>query len=269
MLCADCSSLAPSLMDRLSSSRFSISNRLARLSSNWGLPDALARLGLADPSAPLHPGPAQPSPIAEEAGAGQEANQAAMDQAGSGEQQPQQQQEDQQQQLQPQPQEQQAPDAYIKLDPRQSIAGGKRLQRQSAQQHKHLSASNEGKLLSEAALVEKGSSDVSGKGSDGGEGDADAAKQTAAGHTDPAHPVSSSSPAGRAAFASLGNIQSSPLQSEVQNLAWATFCRQSGITTRCMALAALTCTCQATILTGHVRKHMSGAAGTSTVLTVK
>lgn len=57
-------------MNRLSS-RFSIGNRLARLSTNWGLPDALQRLGLADPSAPLHPAPPQPapqhSPIAKEA----------------------------------------------------------------------------------------------------------------------------------------------------------------------------------------------------------
>ncbi|KAA6426763.1 MAG: Serine threonine- kinase haspin [Trebouxia sp. A1-2] len=40
-------SLVPSLMSRLSS-RFSIGNRLARLSTNWGVPDALQRLGLVD-----------------------------------------------------------------------------------------------------------------------------------------------------------------------------------------------------------------------------
>lgn len=63
-------SLAPSLMSRLSS-RFSIGNRLARLSTNWGVPDALQRLGLVDPSAPIHPAqphrPPQQSPIAEQA----------------------------------------------------------------------------------------------------------------------------------------------------------------------------------------------------------
>ena len=57
-------------MHRLSN-RFSLGNRLARLSTNWGLPDALQRLGLAEPSAPLHPAPVQPgslqSPIAEAA----------------------------------------------------------------------------------------------------------------------------------------------------------------------------------------------------------
>ena len=62
--------MAPSLMSRLSS-RFSIGNRLARLSTNWGVPDALQRLGLVDPSAPIHPAqphrPLQPSPIAEQA----------------------------------------------------------------------------------------------------------------------------------------------------------------------------------------------------------
>ena len=63
-------SLAPSLMSRLSS-RFSIGNRLARLSTNWGVPDALQRLGLVDPSAPVYPAqpqrPHQQSPIAEQA----------------------------------------------------------------------------------------------------------------------------------------------------------------------------------------------------------
>ena len=57
-------------MSRLSS-RFSIGNRLARLSTNWGVPDALQRLGLVDPSAPIHPAqphrPPQQSPIAEQA----------------------------------------------------------------------------------------------------------------------------------------------------------------------------------------------------------
>lgn len=203
-------------MDRLSS-RFSISNRLTRLSTNWGLPDALARLGLADPSAPLHPGPAQPSPIAEEGGVGPETDQAAVDQAGLGEQQP------QQQELQ----QQQVPDACRKFDPRQSTAGGRRLQRWSAQRQ-HLTSSSEAKLLSEAAL---GSGDVSGNGNDNGDGNADAARQTVAGHTDRAVPGSSSSPAGRAAFASLGNIQSSPLQSKLPQLAQATVCRTLGITT--------------------------------------
>lgn len=227
-------------MERLSSSRFSIGN-LARLSTNWGLSDALARLGLADPSAPLHQGPAQPSPIAEEGAAGREANQAAVNQAGLGEQQPQQQ-KDQQQQLQPQPQqeqEQQAPDPYRKLYPRQSTAGGKRLQRRSAQQHNHLTASSEAKLLSEAALVEKGSSNVSGNGSDEGDSNADAARQTAAGHTDPgAEPGSSSSPAGRAAFASLGNTQSRPLQSKLPYLKQATVCRHHHSASLCKFLAA-------------------------------
>ncbi|KAL0034660.1 hypothetical protein WJX77_001494 [Trebouxia sp. C0004] len=63
-------SLAPSLMSRLSS-RFSIGNRLARLSTNWGMPEALQRLGLVNPSAPVHLAqphcPPQQSPIAEEA----------------------------------------------------------------------------------------------------------------------------------------------------------------------------------------------------------
>ncbi|DBA71502.1 TPA: hypothetical protein ACH3X2_011289 [Trebouxia sp. C0005] len=63
-------SLAPSLMSRLSS-RFSIGNRLARLSTNWGVPDALQRLGLVNPSAPVYPSqphrPPQQSPIAEQA----------------------------------------------------------------------------------------------------------------------------------------------------------------------------------------------------------
>ncbi len=62
--------MAPSLMSRLSS-RFSIGNRLARLSTNWGVPDALQRLGLVDPSVPIHPAqphrPPQQSPIAEQA----------------------------------------------------------------------------------------------------------------------------------------------------------------------------------------------------------
>ncbi len=57
-------------MSRLSS-RFSIGNRLARLSTNWGVPDALQRLGLVDLSAPIHPAqphrPPQQSPIAEQA----------------------------------------------------------------------------------------------------------------------------------------------------------------------------------------------------------
>ncbi|KAL0051746.1 hypothetical protein WJX82_001400 [Trebouxia sp. C0006] len=63
-------SLAPSLMSRLST-RFSIGNHLARLSTNWGVPDALQRLGLIDPSAPVYPAqphrPPQQSPIAEQA----------------------------------------------------------------------------------------------------------------------------------------------------------------------------------------------------------
>ncbi len=62
--------MAPSLMSRLSS-RFSIGNRLACLSTNWGVPDALQRLGLVDPSAPIHPArphcQPQQSPIAEQA----------------------------------------------------------------------------------------------------------------------------------------------------------------------------------------------------------
>lgn len=57
-------------MSRLSS-RFSIGNRLARLSTNWGVPDALQRLGLVNPSAPVYPSqphrPPQQSPIAEQA----------------------------------------------------------------------------------------------------------------------------------------------------------------------------------------------------------
>ena len=62
--------MAPSLMSRLST-RFSIGNHLARLSTNWGVPDALQRLGLIDPSAPVYPAqphrPPQQSPIAEQA----------------------------------------------------------------------------------------------------------------------------------------------------------------------------------------------------------
>lgn len=65
------------MMSRLSN-RFSIGNRLARLSTNWGIPDALQRLGLADPSACLHPAQPQQSPIAEE---GPEAADQVTDQA--------------------------------------------------------------------------------------------------------------------------------------------------------------------------------------------
>lgn len=64
-------------MSRLSN-RFSIGNRLARLSTNWGIPDALQRLGLAEPSACLHPAQPQQSPIAED---GPEAADQAADQA--------------------------------------------------------------------------------------------------------------------------------------------------------------------------------------------
>ena len=63
-------------MNRLSK-RFSIGNRLARLSTNWGIPHALQRLGLAEPSACLHPAQPQQSPIAEE---GPEAADLAADQ---------------------------------------------------------------------------------------------------------------------------------------------------------------------------------------------
>ena len=137
--------------------------------------------------APLHPGPhpglpPPPPPcscatIAEEGGVGQVADQAAVDQTGSGErqQQPQQQQEHQQQlQLQKeQEEEQQAVNAYKQLQPMQSAATTKTLQPRSAHQQKHLPASSEAQLLSEAPLVEQGFSDVSGI--DDGDSDADAA----------------------------------------------------------------------------------------------
>ena len=269
MIClgADCSrkvSLAPSLMDRLSS-RFSIGNRLARLSTNWGLPDALARLGLADPSAPLYPGPhlgpPHPSPIAEEGGEGQEAGQAAAGRLQSG----------REQQQKEQQQQQQVSQSCNAREPPQLATGGKRLQRQSRQQLQQSAASNETQLLLNAPLVERGArNDVNGKGkgegggdvatarqtaADDGHGDGDAAtaRQTAAGdghgdgdaatarqtaaddgrgdrdvgaarqtsaeNTGPEVPSSSSSPAGRAALASLGNAQSSRSQSELPRLA--------------------------------------------------
>ena len=212
----------------------------------------LARLGLAEPSASLHtgphPGPFQPSPIAEEGSGGQEADQAAEDclQAGSAQQQLQ---EGQQQQWQLQPlqqkeqqeQQHQIPGAHMKLHPMQSATGGKSLQRRSARQRKHLTASTEAKLLSEAAQK---SVDINGTDIDDGDGDGDAgaARHTAAGQTDlAAVPVSSSSPAGRAAFASLGNTRSSPLQSELPYLKHATVCRQLSTNTLhdlCMLLAA-------------------------------
>ena len=52
-------SIAPSLLNRLSS-RFSIGNRLARLSTNWGLPDALQKLGLVEPHATVLSALSQP-----------------------------------------------------------------------------------------------------------------------------------------------------------------------------------------------------------------
>ena len=235
MIClsADCSSklsLAPSLMNRLSS-RFSIGNRLARLSTNWGLPDALARLGLADPSVPLHPGPhlgpPHPSPIAEEGSVGWEAGQAAAGRLQAG--------REQQHREQQQQQQQQAPLFSHAREPIQSASGGKRLQTQSPRQHKESAASNEAMLLSKSVLSEQGASDVSGKGdgdvatarqtaADDGDGDGvgdedvGTARQTAAENTGLQVPASSASPAGRAALASLGNVQSSPLQSETPHL---------------------------------------------------
>ena len=215
-------------MDRLSS-RFSIGNHLARLSSNWGLPDALARLGLADPSAPLHPGshlgPPHPSPIAEEGSVGQEAGQAAGDSLQAGREQQQQEQQLQQQQQQQMRQPRKA------LEPNQSAVDGQRLQRRPAQQHNQLAASSQAKLLSGSVLLEQGADNVNGNGNidaattrqtaanDGhgnGDGDVSTAKQTAADHTRLEAPGSSSPPAGRAALASLGNAQSSPFQGELQ-----------------------------------------------------
>ena len=222
-------------MDRLSS-RFSIGNRLARLSTNWGLPDALARLGLADPSAPLHPGPHLGPPhsslIAEEGSVGQKTGQAAAGclQAGREQQQ--------------QKQQQQQPLFSHAREPIQSASGGKRLQRRSTQQHKESAASNAAMLFSEPVLSQQGASDVSGNGNgdvatagqtaaDDGDGDGDedegAAKQTAAENTGLKMPASSSSPVGRAALALLGNVQSSPLQSELPLLAVATICTQPDI----------------------------------------
>lgn len=190
-------------MDRLSS-RFSIGNRLARLSTNWGLPDALARLGLADPSAPLHPGP-HPSPIAEEGGPVQQSDQAAMEHQADVD--------------ELQLQQQQAPGGSEAWEPTHSAVGGNILQRQSTQQHRQLAACSEAGAFSQPALgMAHGTSDVSGSGAD----DMSPTRQSPAGQTDPAAPASAPSPAGRAAFASLGNMQSSPLQSELQLLALAT-----------------------------------------------
>ena len=238
-LCGDCRSLAPSLMDRLSS-RFSIGNRLARLSTNWGLPDALARLGLADPSAPLHPGshlgPSHPSPIAEEGSVGQEAGQAAGDSLQAGREQQQQEQQLQQQQQQQMRQPRKA------LEPNQSAVDGQRLQRRPAQQRNQSAASSEAKPLSESVLLEQRADNVNGNGNidaattrqtaandghgngggnghddDNGGGRVSTAKQTATDHTRPEAPASSSLPAGRAALASLGNARSSPFQGELQH----------------------------------------------------
>ena len=205
-------------MDRLSS-RLSIGDRLARLSTNWGLPDALARLGLADPSAPQRPGPhlgpPHPSPIAEEGGAGQAAEDCL--QAGI----------EQQQKEQQQQQQQQVRQCSEALEAPQSAAGSKRLHRQSAQQHKHSAVSNAAKLLSESVLLQRRASDITGTGN--GRDSEATARQTVAEHTTPGVPVSSSSPAGRAAFASIGNAQSSPSQGEMQRLAQGTVCAQAGI----------------------------------------
>lgn len=188
-MCGHCSkrqTLAPSLMDRLSS-RFSIGNRLARLSTNWGLPDALARLGLADPSAPLQPA-LHPSPIAEEGSTPQDSDQAAMDHVDQSQSQP-----------------QQEADRCKAWEPKHLSVGGPSLQRQSPQQHKQPAASDEATSPSQQALTTQGASDLSGNGADS----VPPARQILANQTISAAPAS---PAGRAAFASLGNTHSSPLR---------------------------------------------------------
>lgn len=244
-------------MDRLSS-RFSIGNRLARLSSNWGLPDALARLGLADPSAPLHPGshlgPPHPSPVAEEGSVGQEAGQAAGDRLQAGRQQQQKEQQQKQEPQQQQQQQQQMRQPSKALEPIQSAVNSQRLQRRPAQQHNQSAASSEAKLLSGSVLLEQGANNVNGNGNvdatttrqtaaddghgngdgnghddDNGDGSVSTAKQTAADHTRLEAPASSSPPTGRAALASLGNAQSSPFQGELQHPARQTVCTQPGI----------------------------------------
>lgn len=192
MLCGCCSkrqTLAPSLMDRLSS-RFSIGNRLARLSTNWGLPDALARLGLADPSAPLQPA-LYPSPIAEEGSTLQDSDQGAMDHVD---------------QSQSQPQPQQEADRRKAWEPKHVSVDGPVLQRQTTQQHKQPAASNEATSPSQQALTAQRNSGVSDRGAD----HVPSTGEMLANQTDSAVPASASSPAGRAAFASLGNTQSSP-----------------------------------------------------------
>ena len=203
-------------MGRLSN-RFSIGNRLARLSTNWGLPDALARLGLADPSAPLHPaphqGPPQPSPIAEEGNAEEgnaEEDEAAVTAPASA------QSASHRVEIDTELQQQQlaADDIQSRqLSQQSSLRGGRQLPRQSVHYQKHAARSAAPKPSPQPTAALQEVSDDSSSAEDQGT----AATQLPAQANDGSPPGRNAT--SRAAFASLGNAHTSPVQGELRGIA--------------------------------------------------
>ena len=199
------------MLGRLSN-RFSIGNRLARLSTNWGLPDALARLGLADPSAPLHPAPhpapPQPSPIAEEGNA--DSDEAAITAPESAESTSQYLEADTELQQQ---QQSTADDHSSRSCQQSSLRGGRQLQRQSVQCQKHAASFAAPRLSPPPTAAMRDSSDDSSSVYD----QEAAARQLPA----QAHGVAppGSNIATRAAFASLSNAPLDQMQSELRHIA--------------------------------------------------
>ena len=225
MTSVDCSkkrSLAPSLIDRLSN-RFSIGNRLARLSTNWGLPDALARLGLADPSEPLHPAPShpqpQPSPITEET---EGSSEAAADDVGNS----------------------------VSDGDDQAIQGSQEATGQQQQQQQQLEAVHDNRpstspqqskqqiwQASSAFLKQRLSSQQSAAVPTPPHASSSASGMTPSAQLKPADvrtPPGRASAAGRAALGSLRNAQPSPAQSELSCTALARGIRQAVLVIACM-----------------------------------